>query len=430
MQEYLLKPKFKIGAASAATQIEGGTLDHSWMDWHRQEKIADGSSPARANEHYVRWEEDAALMHETGMQICRIGIEWARIEPREGEFDQEAIGHYVAEVKQLRAYEIMPLVTLHHFTNPMWFENMGAFEKAENIRYYLRFAKKMVAEFGGLVNEYITINEPNVYATNGYFFGVWPPGGTSFFKAVRVMSVMASAHIQAYKMIHTMRREMGFDDTKISFANHMRVFDPENPKKIGHRCYAKLTERFFQGSLSKAMMIGQFCWPVRNLGRFKKDRYCDFIAVNYYTRSAVSGFRDGVQRGVPVNDLGWEIYPEGIAKCTAALHNICPLPVYITENGTCDNTDAFRSRYIYEHLKALDDSALPIERYYHWCFCDNFEWVEGESARFGIVHIDYETQRRTVKQSGLFLRDVIKNGGVSEDIYERYVKGQEYPVNC
>ena len=429
MQTFLLKPKFKIGAASAATQVEGGVLDHSWMDWYQKGKIADNSSPARANEHYARWEEDAALMHDMGMEICRLGVEWARIEPVEGEFDQEAIAHYVAEVKLLRDYGIMPLVTLHHFTNPMWFENMGAFEKADNIKYYLRFANKMVTAFGDLVNEYITINEPNVYATNGYFFGIWPPGHTSFFKAVRVMSVMAYAHTQAFEMIHSLRREMRLEDTKVSFANHVRVFEPENPAKLSHRWYARLTERFFQGSLSKALYTGRFSWPIRNLGRVKKNRYCDFIAVNYYTRSAVSGFHDGVQKGVPVNDLGWEIYPEGIAECAAALYKMCGLPVYITENGTCDNTDAFRSRYIYEHLKALDESKLPIERYYHWCFCDNFEWVEGESARFGVVHIDYNTQRRTVKQSGLFLRDIVKQGGVTEGMDNQYVRGQEYPVN-
>ena len=110
------------------------------------------------------------------------------------------------------------------------------------------------------------------------------------------------------------------------------------------------------------------------------------------------------------------------------LYRLLPRPIWITENGTCDNTDRFRSRYIAEHLEALSKSDLPVERYYHWCFCDNFEWVEGCSARFGLVHVDYGTQRRTVKESGDFYRQVIAQGGVSEALWQRYCSGS-YPVN-
>lgn len=106
-----------------------------------------------------------------------------------------------------------------------------------------------------------------------------------------------------------------------------------------------------------------------------------------------------------------------------------PSPIYITENGTCDNTDAFRSRYLYEHLAQIAASDLPIRRYYHWCFTDNWEWVEGEAARFGIVHTDYQTQERTVKDSGRFYADVIAHHGVTEAAYERWVAGRTYPTN-
>lgn len=429
MNAFSLKNGMLIGAASAATQIEGGELNHSWMDWYQRGHIADGSSPARANDHYQRFREDVGLMKELGMQIDRFGVEWARIEPEEGVFDEEAIAHYVQKVELLKSYGIQPLVTLHHFTNPMWFENNGAFEKRENIPYYIRFVEMMVKAFGPLVNEYITINEPNVYATNGYFFGSWPPGEKSFWKTVSVMSVLAAAHVEAYQKIHTLRKALGLSDTKVSFANHVRVFAPENPKKRTHRVYAKLTERFFQGSLSKAMCTGEFSFPIRNVSRVQKGQYCDFIAVNYYTRSCVSGLKDGVKRGAPVNDLGWEIYPQGIVECAQKLYDVRPMPIYITENGTCDNDDSFRSLYLYQHIKALCESHLPVQRYYHWCFCDNFEWVEGESACFGIVHVDYETQKRTVKKSGFFLRDVIAAQGVDDQIYDEYVKDEHYHTN-
>lgn len=430
MNTFTLRKGMEIGAASAATQVEGGVLEHSWMDWYRKGHIVDGSSPERADNHYELWREDTALMKELGMQICRLGIEWARVEPREGAFDQEAINHYVEEVKLLRSYGIKPLVTLHHFTNPMWFEEKGAFARRDNLACFLRFVEKMVSAFGEMVQEYITINEPNVYSTFGYFFGSWPPGKKSFRETVKVMSLLVEAHVSAYQRIHQLRSAMGFKDTKVSFANHMRVFSPENPKKWTHRFYARLTELFFQGSLTQAMMTGKVAFPLRGKGRIARGRYCDFIALNYYTRSAVSGLQDGVEKGVAVNDLGWEIYPAGIVECAQKLYDVLPLPIYVTENGTCDNADAFRCLYLHQHLQALCESGLPVERYYHWCFCDNFEWLEGESARFGLVQVDYETQARSIKKSGYFLRDVIAQGGVDDALYNKYVAGQQYPTNA
>ncbi|MDD3214204.1 MAG: family 1 glycosylhydrolase, partial [Eubacteriales bacterium] len=377
MNAFQLQNGLLLGTASAATQVEGGALDHSWTAWAEAGHILDGSSPARADDHYRRWQQDDALMMELGMQIARIGVEWARVEPHKGEYDEEAVAHYVTEAEWLKAHGILPLVTLHHFTNPMWFEEKGAFEKRENIPAFLRFVEKMVRAFGSSVNEYITINEPNVYATNGYFFGIWPPGRKSLRMTLHVMTVMAEAHIMAYRLIHATLSELGVQDARVSFANHMRVFTPENPKNPVHRLLAHMMERFFQGSLSKAMCLGRFTFPVGNPGRQPEGRYCDFIGINYYTRTTVSGFRDGVKRGAPVNDLGWEIYPKGIVECAKKLYEICPLPVYITENGTCDNEDRYRCRYLYDHLKALCECWLPVERYYHWCFTDNFEWAAG-----------------------------------------------------
>jgi beta-glucosidase len=418
-----------LGTASAATQIEGGELDHSWMDWYRKGHIADGASPVRANDHYAHWREDDALMRDMGMQIARIGVEWARIEPKKGEFDEAAIAHYVAEIELLLTYGIKPLVTLHHFTNPMWFESIGAFEKVDNIAYFIRFAERMVTAFGPRVTEYITINEPNVYATNGYFFGSWPPGKKSLRHALQVMSVLAAAHIRAYRSIHAIQAEMGIPGTRVSYANHMRAFSPKNPLNPLHRLFAWATERFFQGALSKAMGVGRFSLPIRNLTGEKYGLYCDFIALNYYTRTTVANLGDGMRRDAPVNDLGWEIYPDGIVECARKLYKIHPLPVYVTENGTCDNTDSFRCRYLYEHIKALCASDLPVERYYHWSFTDNFEWAEGETPRFGLVHNEYEMQVRTVKESGRFFSDMIKNGGVTEAMYKTYVASQKYHYN-
>ena len=423
---FKLKDGLQIGVASAATQIEGGELNHSWNDWYAKGHIKDGSNPARANGHYERWHEDADLMKEMGFPIYRLGIEWGRIEPSRGFFDKEVIKHYVDEIDLLLSYGIKPLVTLHHFTNPMWFERMGAFEKKENIKYFLDFIERMVTEFGERVSEYITINEPNVYATFGYFYGEWPPGKKSFLLAMKVMSILVGTHIKAYRLIHKTRKDLGFTDTKVGFANHMRVFDPEDPRNPIHILAAKATERFFQGSLSLAMYTGVFKWPIQNTFGISKGRYVDFLAMNYYTRSTVKGIADGVREGAPINDLGWEIYPQGIVRCAKKLHDILPLPIYVSENGTCDNDDRFRSLYLYDHIKALNASDLPFARYYHWCFCDNFEWIEGETPRFGVVKVDYDTQERTVKESGEFLSGISKTGGVDEELYNKHVRDKKY----
>ncbi len=430
MASFTLRNGMELGCASAATQIEGGELDHSWMRWARAGHIKDGSSPARANDHLRRWQADDQLMADLGLQIARIGVEWARIEPADGVFDQAALDLYAEEVRWLNAHGIKPLVTLHHFTNPLWFEDMGAFEKLANVRYFLRFVTRVVQAFGPDVTEYVTVNEPNVYAALGYFYGMWPPGGKSFRKACRVMAVLAAAHAQAYGLIHALQRGMGIPQTRVSFALNMQGFEPENPRSGSDRLAAYLAERFFQGSVARAMMLGVFRWPVRNLAGIKKGLYCDFIALNYYTRVTMRGMKTGTRAGVPVNDLGWEIHPQGIVDCLRKLYALHALPIYITENGTCDNRDAFRCRYLFEHLEALCQSGLPVERYYHWCFTDNFEWLEGESARFGLIHVDYETQARTVKRSGEFFAEIIRRGGVTEAMYETYVKDQQYAVGA
>ena len=428
MNSFALKDGMKLGVASAAAQIEGGRVDSSWQDWCERGFIVDGSSIDNADAHYERVAEDTALMSSLGVRCYRLGVEWARIEPGCGVFDEAVLAHYRDELEGLRRAGIEPLLTLHHFNNPMWFESMGAFEKRDNLKYFLEFVEKTVRALGDLAGEYITINEPNVYAVNGLLFGIWPPGKRSFSAMRRVMSNFVEAHIRSYELIHSIRRELGFDETRVSFANHLRVFQPEG-SGILDRLVSSVFKKGFQTSLTRAMTSGVFEWPISKFPGAKPGRYCDFIAVNYYTRSTISGFNNGTASGVPVNDLGWEIYPEGIAEVAREAYATAPLPVYITENGTCDNADAFRSRYIYEHLKALCESDLPVEKYFHWCFIDNFEWLEGESARFGIVHDDYATQKRTVKVSGEFYKELIQNGGVSDEIYEKYVANERYNFN-
>jgi len=416
----------KLGVASAATQIEGGGFSHTWSDWYEKGHIKDGTNPSRACDHLNRWKEDIDLMAEMGITFYRLSIEWARLEPQEGSYDESAVKWYRRLLEYMKKKGITPLLTLHHFTNPLWFENMGGFAEPANISVYLGFVEYAVRQFGDLTDEYVTINEPNVFAVMGYFNGVFPPGLRSMLTAFRVQSVMAACHIKAYSLIHDLRKKMGYANTKVGFAHHARVFMPKSKWNLWHRLCTCLVSRMFQNALTRACLKGRFIFPLKKYGVIRQGEYADFLGLNYYTRSTVSSLGDGVRENVPINDLGWEIFPEGIAICAGELYKLLKRPIYITENGTCDNNDLFRCRYIYDHLKALVDSGLPVERYYHWCFTDNFEWCEGESARFGLISVDYETQKRTIKKSGQFYSVMIKNKGITSEMFNEYVTPQKY----
>ena len=426
--EFKLPAGMLLGVSTAATQIEGGAVDGNWNDWYRQGKISDGTDPATGNDHWEKWREDTALLQELGIQLYRFGVEWPRLLPEPGKPDEAAIEHYRQELLELIAAGIRPLLTIHHFSNPMWFERKGGFARRENLQDYLDLVKLVVERFGDLVCDYITINEPNVYTMNGFFFGTWPPGHKSFGEFCAVMENMAYCHIKAYEMIHAMRREMGYLDTMVGFANHVRCFDPKNPKNIWHRVCARTVWWLFQGSITRAMSLGEFKWPLRNHGKLPRGEYSDFNGVNYYSRSAIAGFSDGVRENCPKNDLNWEIYPEGLIRCAEELQKVLDRPIWVTENGTCDNDDRFRSRYLYDHLKILSRSGLPFARYYHWCFCDNFEWIEGNHAKFGIVSIEGAEKKRVVKKSGSFYAEIIQKNGVDRELYEKYVAAEEYNI--
>ncbi len=428
--KFELKNNLLLGTATAATQIEGGDKNNNWYRFAEEGKVADKTSPYRADDHYERWQEDIDIMADMGLEIYRFGIEWSRIEPKENEFDENALAHYRREIEYMKERGIKPMLTLHHFSNPLWFEDMGAWENKNAPDIFMRFAERTVDCLGDIVDDYITINEPNVYALNAYFYGIWPPEKKSISSFVKVFSNMAVSHIRAYEMIHDKRKKMGKkpEETLVSFANHLRVFAPENEKNLFHKASAAFTEYMFQTAITEAMMTGKCRFPVNKRSGTARGKYYDFIGINYYSRSTVSGISDGVREGCFKNDLGWEIYHKGLIELSNRLSDKYgkEYPVFITENGTCDNTDAFRPRFIYDQLKEISETENRIERYYHWSFTDNFEWREGESARFGIVHVDYETQTRTVKPSGKLYSSIIENKGVTDEAYTEFVENSNY----
>jgi len=407
----------ELGVATAATQIEGGDADTNWHRWAALPgRVKDGSTPARAADHWNRVGEDVALLREMGVRHYRMGLEWARIEPVRGVFDDAAIEHYRGELAALREAGITPLVTLHHFNNPGWLEERGAWTRPGTVPVFIDYVRHVVTRLGDLVDEWVTINEPNVYAIQGYVFGDWPPGEKRPGRAMRVMSHLAQAHIRAYQVIHALQPA-----AKVGVAHDLRVFDPGTALSPLDRAAAGVMEFLFQGAILDAMAHGRFHFPLTGSGRVGRGRFYDFTGINYYTRSWVRGVAQGVRPERPVNDLGWEIYAAGLTRLIRSVARKYPGPVYITESGTADGVDAFRSRYIYDHLAAVVRARSDVRRYYHWCFTDNWEWIEGEVARFGLVELDFETQERTIKESGRFYADMIAHGGVTNEAYLKWV---------
>lgn len=410
---------FEPGVSTAATQIEGFPTENSWYDWSEiPGKIRDGSTPGRANHHWEHWKEDLDLMSDMGIRNYRMGLEWSRIEPQDGVFDTSAIQRYREELAYMQKKGIKPLVTLHHFANPSWFEKQGAFENKAGIQKYRRFVRRIVPEIMDLCCEFITINEANVYAANGYLYGIWPPGKKSLSKAFSVMRNLSISHLLAYEDIHGI---FGEKPVKIGYANHMRVFRAKSNSPFG-KLQSKILDCLFQGSITCLMTTGRSAFPAYWFPGVKKSTHCDFIGINYYTRCTMHLLTEiPAPDSSPRSDLGWEIYPDGLTELCAKYHRLYKMPVWITENGTCDKADNFRASYIYEHLRRIALHLPFVKRYYYWTFIDNFEWSEGETAPFGLVQNDYATQKRTVRESGRFYSEIIRENGVSQRLIDKYI---------
>jgi beta-glucosidase len=421
LSSFALPPNILLGVTGSADQFNGAEPGSTWRDWILRSKFYNGS--VLSADRSDLWREDVLLMRSLGIRTCRLTASWAAIEPREGTFDPAAVDRLREEILLLRGLGIIPLLTLHHFSEPAWFAEKGAWENTENARCFLQFVEYLVRQIGHLVSEYVTIHEPNVYALRGYLTGDWPPGKrhSSPAAALRVLSVLAGTHIRCYRLLHDLRRQLGFTDTKVGFSLLLHAARPK--RRIPHvpAGAAHLETELFENRPLAAMATGRFQSPLRNLLRARPGVYCDFLGLSYGSRvpaarRAFGGFRD---------DLGREIKPQGIVDCCRRMLAFASKPIYITENGVCDNHDAFRSRYIAEHLEALSAAELPVLRYYYRSFLDGFEWQGGTNARFGLVQTEPEGHR-TVKPSGAFYAELIRGGGVTADMYARLIAGQEY----
>jgi beta-glucosidase len=422
---------FLWGSATASHQVEGWNHHNDW--WISEQA---GRLPFRSGiacEQLQRYPEDFKLFAELGQNAHRLSVEWSRIEPRPGEFDPRAIEHYRNVIGTLRDNGIEPLVTLHHFTNPAWLSRGGGWIRSATPKLFTRYARHVVSELKDLVHYWVTINEPTVYTFQGYVFGVWPPHIYQPMHAIRVMRTMAIAHGMAYQAIHEVQ-----PDAEVGIAHHWRIFDPARPDHPADRRIAAFRDWLNNRWFPLAIQTGRLLPPLGN-GR-KLDFLAgaqDFVGINYYTREHCHfaahlphwGFSREFLADTERNQLGWEVYPDGLYRVLkAAAPPGSGMKVIVTENGIPEagESDAVRPRYLVQHLAAAHraiQEGVNLAGYCYWSSIDNFEWAEGFTPRFGLVYVDYATQERKPKGSAYIYRDIIRRGGISPELLEQYRAG-------
>ena len=414
---------FLWGTATSATQVDGGDLHSDWAHFSQKSgNIADGKDCLTTCDHWNRYEEDFKLMKSMGFNAYRLGVDWSRMEPRPGENDHAALNHFRGMLESLNKKGIRPLLTLNHFAVPQWWLERGGWAQEKNLQAFMDFASYIVENTGDLVSEYTTINEPNVYSMFSYMEGLWPPGisGLSgYFKAMKVLRNMALAQGKLYDMIHETHARKGFASPSVGMAKHVRIFDPARPDNRMDRDRAAEAEYRFNLMWTDSIHDGRLQGSLGKNEKFHDGPCWDFIGLNYYTRDKIRFSLTAFARlfieqdpvgDVPTNDLGWEIYPEGLYRVIHEFHERYRLPVRITENGLANAADSKREHFLVSHIQQIArclEEGIPVEGYYHWSFLDNFEWAEGYTARFGLVDVDFQSQQRTIRNSGSAYKKMI-----------------------
>lgn len=416
---------FRWCVATAAHQVEGGNTESDWWDFeHTHGAIANGDTSGRACEHWDRLEEDTQLLKDLHVNTYRLSVEWAKIEPRQGEWNQEAIAHYQKELKLLKENGIEPMVTLQHFTLPRWVVERGSWEWEGMPAAFGRFTEVVYENLGKDVRDWITFNEPMVLLGAGYVQGFFPPLKKDIQAASRAFIGLLKSHAEAY---HTIHRMAGVNPVRVGIAHHLRVFEPKFKISPLDWYVTEKLDQVWNWALADAPETGEVNIQIpfmislqeRILG-LKATQ--DFIGVNYYTRDQVHfSFKTfEVERSIPegaaVSDLNWEIYPKGFYKILKRVADRYPRrPILITENGIADRTDRLRVPFMKSHLKALHraiSEGVPVEGYCHWTLIDNFEWREGFSARFGLYETNFATQERIPRESAKLFSQIAETNSV------------------
>jgi beta-glucosidase len=393
-------PKFYWGASTSSHQVEGHN-HNDWTEWENSaERLAFLKSEGLVEEfglenflsgmaanHYHLYKEDFKLAKELGHNATRISLEWSRIEPEEGKFDEEELQRYKEVILHLRELGIEPFVTLWHWTIPIWLRNKGGWAHKKVIEYFVRYAEVVIKACGEHVTVWLTLNEPEIYAAHSYLMGTWPPQKKNLWQYFWVLRHLIHAHRLTYTIIKRLH-----PTAQIGIAKNNIHFEPYKNKLIN-----KFTTK-----------ISHWWWNDYFLRAIKK--YQDFIGLNYYFRN-IMDFTTVKNDNHKVSDLGWELHPEGIYHVLMDLKKYAK-PVYITENGLADANDSHRTWFIEQtvwQMRRALENGVDLRGYLHWSLLDNFEWDKGFRARFGLIEVDFKTQERKVRKSAEVYREIIKD---------------------
>jgi len=385
---------FFWGAATSAYQVEGDNLNCDWWEWEKRTGLREVSG--QACRHYHLYKEDFALAQSLNHNCHRLSIEWSRIEPEQGKFSQPEIDHYIDVILSLKERNIEPIVTLHHFTNPLWFTRLGGWLNKNAPRYFLRYAERIAQALGDKVNYWVTVNEPMVYVYHSYILAVWPPQENSLLKAKRVTDNLAISHARTYKLIHRIYQRRNLSSPKISIAQSVQAFISCSPA-LKNKISVFLKDKYFNLEF------------IERLLRYKS---LDFIGINYYTRNLIDAEGWGLKNlllgtckknhsVLAKNSLGWDIYPEGLYHLLLKLKKY-KLPLFILENGICTEDDNARWDFISQHLRYMHRAmteGVKVLGYIYWSLLDNYEWDKGFGPHFGLIEVDYNSYKRTVRES-------------------------------
>lgn len=431
-----MKKGFLWGAATSSHQIEGGNDKNDWWSWEKDGNIEGGVSSGIAVDHWNRYREDLALAAKLGLNSYRFSVEWSRVEPLEGQWDESALDWYADLVTECEKLGLVPMLTLHHFTLPKWLADQGGFTSARSPQRFLRYVEKVVERLGARIPLWCTLNEPVVLTLGAYLGRFMPPAEFSPVKVSHNLANLLRAHALAYDCIHkgVSQREGPFSEIplQVGLAQNLLRFLPDRSWHPIEQILTRTFHRFYNLAFIEAVLgkkqrfgiLGLVPTPsqvTEAIGR----RTVDFIGVNYYTKAYIQWRPKApanerppelplgvtfARRTEAVSDLGWAIYPEGFRYLLDVVSQF-KLPIYITENGIADRDDALRSEYIRLHIQEVERAiqrGVDIRGYYYWSLMDNFEWIKGFAPRFGLYRVDYETLERTPTGSASFFSGLIK----------------------
>ncbi|MDA8174143.1 MAG: family 1 glycosylhydrolase [Nitrospiraceae bacterium] len=404
--------KFLWGVATSAFQLEGSPSS-DWAQWDPAMK----ERPLAAN-HYKLYRKDLRLLKEIGVNAYRFSVEWSRIEPEDGRWDDKALDHYRHIVDLLGESGIEPMVTLHHFTHPIWFIRNHPWHMETCRDKFLRFVEKIVPEFKN-VRYWITFNEPYVLLLGGYLEGCMPPGIKDIKLALKAIENILICHGAAYAILHD-----NLPDAMVSVAHNMAAISPWHRWNPADKLLSRIATHFYNHSIIDAFMQGilEIRFP---FGRVIKipvpvKNKLDFFGVNYYTRVHMrfnpfkkmgAELRHRDLDGGGLTDMGWEIHPRGLRKVLEYASRL-NVPLIITENGIATRDANRKISYLSRHIGAVERcirEGLDIRGYFYWSLMDNYEWIQGFDSRFGLYSVDFDTFERKPTAAASFYSRIIKN---------------------